>query len=1745
MKYHNHQGGRDHPEGRENGVALISVVIVLLALVIIATPFSISMRNYSESSTDFLHRTRAAKECEALRNLAMEKLKETHHFYDTETPYSDTPAELEVDMENIPFDFNTSDPLGKIWRVKSSDLQGRINLNGVSIYLIANLLGQRTTLNEAMEEGAGLNVVTTDNFPDSGFIWVDGEAIFYSSITEDSFSDLDLEQTLLSMETNPHLNHSSGSVVVSYTAYLIATYCYKWNEGRISSFSTVESVRNISTYGEQALQRSKLDDIESLVTVNSGYPSGRRFVNSQRVLKFGEGDLNEILVVENGRYIGPGSIVRIRCDEDVHYSLVLKSRNSGNNSWTLLLQDPVPFTAEVHDQGIVDVLSRPAVNINTASTEVLEALLTGLCINNEGKKWIDSLNNDELPVEEEKSQNPIVDLISGVAEEAIENLDVNIFDSPAGGRRIRSKEAKAIATAIKQAPINSFAELTERLGAQLEQENPIIDDKQRWAILLNAMNSNDAFVEGGTAPFCFTSEGCFQIDTAVSDNYPESGREMARQFMRDTAWVAPSSQVLQMFSSQVDFEEQRRLNREGRRYLTLPKSLDRPSDGNYPPSLAPVYIIDKTAPSEDLDTGSFQLAPTRAEGVRAIHFDRTDTPLYNAGILSLIPSKDNDLSPVVDYSLGFRTGERVIYADTLNAPLAIQDGAYARIFPFSVEFWYRFTDLNGEHYIFDCGIEGREENNRIYLFHDGKELIFRVSDCTIPTSTMNTKDPIEHCEIRYDFSDLPLETGVFYHIACMVGGTKPSDIALFIDGVPRGKRSFYTRLTEPLTSVSSQTQGPIAMTRKRAPIQVEDSSSFPERGVLRIGSEVLEYVSHLDDEFAADSLADDPFGGRGTRGTIAGNHFETEGVELYGYTSRLQSDLIPQGEVELGNEVGPFWVAMININDSTYDPAPIMVKPENQVLKPTAIGEGLFTETVTDSIPVCDIDGTPLSDVSNSVFSPSGGYAVMFTEFPGDFTVTFKGELGKKEEENFRVRQGDSLRPFSGDPKKDFLINGFSVFRYTSFSGSSLFGIEWGCNDGYPNGDPAALFEASSGTKGKNPGVGNAPDNIDFLSKRCFVTKYISGLFQSDPPLEEARVFIFPISLKVNSSSANLYEEFYSSVQRETEGAGGAGAQRRSRPEIVQIDLDFTGDGENETEWVKYNSIENDMFIRDDPDNIADVWNLLSARNYINYAEDVDTEDTTMAVNNRLKFRGRHGTTNGSHAGGAPVLPVFRVNSSAISRPGRHDNITLVNPDPETEPEAATINYCNCYPSRGGPPYSDLDYGGNVALIGLRRGVLGEYLRLDFDLSGVRKGIQTGEITAEQLSMAFSIESRDYTRICKFPSGELPSKIPETMVIGGNILGFPSQGEGCIDEMVFKSFQTPNPPADDSAADDSSLLEMTKGMVAGRPDLLTTSRFVLWEELEDNEDDELKLFNTALYYNRGFLQHQLLEDFEILKSLPQDAGLLLIGNEIIAYTDVDTEDGIITIAPEGRGVFGTEPQFHAAREPVQLLNFPTLSILEYAMSDRSSEVCVQDADGFPFEGAVLIDQEVIGYTRLEDKIMLMPEEMINSTRSEGLLRGRYGTEINKHESGSVVFHLPARFLDLYMPAQDTPESAYFPLSISAPGAFYSRLSWVQEKQGSGVDLVVQARVGGRGAFSMKPSESKDIFLFDHPGDSKTTNYICRQGDRLDLRVYTRYNRNAFDSLDFVSNAWKYSPKLKALGVEYVQPTRIIRHEEWR
>ncbi len=117
-------------------MALVMVVMVLAILVVIGTPFAVSMLLQEKSGQSFLADTRARFAAEGARNHAVAQLALGHDFLERSKkakapwndPYADTVGEMQFDFaELIGLGMPVADPKGVIWGAEVEDEQGKLN----------------------------------------------------------------------------------------------------------------------------------------------------------------------------------------------------------------------------------------------------------------------------------------------------------------------------------------------------------------------------------------------------------------------------------------------------------------------------------------------------------------------------------------------------------------------------------------------------------------------------------------------------------------------------------------------------------------------------------------------------------------------------------------------------------------------------------------------------------------------------------------------------------------------------------------------------------------------------------------------------------------------------------------------------------------------------------------------------------------------------------------------------------------------------------------------------------------------------------------------------------------------------------------------------------------------------------------------------------------------------------------------------------------------------------------------------------------------------------------------------------------------------------------------------------------------------------------------------------------------------------------------------------------------------------
>jgi hypothetical protein len=403
------------------------------------------------------------------------------------------------------------------------------------------------------------------------------------------------------------------------------------------------------------------------------------------------------------------------------------------------------------------------------------------------------------------------------------------------------------------------------------------------------------------------------------------------------------------------------------------------------------------------------------------------------------------------------------------------------------------------------------------------------------------------------------------------------------------------------------------------------------------------------------------------------------------------------------------------------------------------------------------------------------------------------------------------------------------------------------------------------------------------------------------------------------------------------------------------------------------------------------------------------------------------------------------------------------------------------------------------------------------------------------------LDSRLVTRMLKFPTGELPPRLGTEISFGGDLKGAPSPAGDLLDELEFF---TPSTPAQGFQNHHFVLehFDETQGVF-----------YVPADELRDPARRKAGLVIDAL---------------DPVASLPGDGVVVLIGDELIAcsgYTFENRSSGShsrrfakFEVAPAGRGWLGTPLQFHSRGEGVRELGYLRVSRLVKDMNERDHLIQLANAEDFDDEGTVAIGRELLGFVRRQDGAQLfMPsrETEAYSGAGAGLFRGSFGTEAQPHSEDSLVYQFPTRFVDRWRENADDPSLAYLPLTVPSRGGFYSELSFEAEGESELARLVVEARIGARGSFADDPKANPDRFTFLGKGTTDAPNRIARQGDGLEIRVFTRYLERAFDARVFDpdppaedrggSNDWKRAPRLQALGVEWIPQSGRLYWEEWR
>ncbi len=1705
----------------ERGIALLAVLFALTLLALLALPFAVSMGVGADAAVRTVEATQVEQASASVRDLLLADVALSHPAFD-EDPAFDTLAEFPASVQ-LPAAFDALREQGRVllggavW-----DLQRYLALDAVTPLVLANLLGGAGRLAEdLLPDSTAIVLTDAGALPDSGFVWIDHEVIRYGSKRDNQLVDLERGQFRhlgFIEQENPV---AATALVLDHRCVLAAAWPFlgRGDAARRTRrpFVAAGELAEIVAAGCGSFSPGEIDRFAAALSPQTLAANAATWGRPERVFDAMIPAVSRSLRVKSALHVGAGSTVRLRdlSTGTVEYALVMRAGTERSVTDLLLpsvfrleLLLPVVHAFPAGDT-VIEPLIPPPVNVNTASATVLAAV------------FADVRRAFDVRVHEADGRQrsaPPLPIGRGQAMELARQI-VALRD---GDVRVPG-----------QGPFRDWKDLVDRSFA------PRFDgagDAAKWPwvyLYRNLRTGRDSAIEMGTAPICFESGPWVGFRAAASRSRSTVAAGVAARHERSgLAAVVPGFRIERTWNTQQLLEEAFRLDRRAPFWTTTPENTGavQPGEiGNDPAGRYFPHIIPVAFPglglgaarygSNDTADAAIRPAPAAArtgryEGVQVQEYDsfaQTNDPrghdVNREGAYRIVNSGPRGGGSGGQGGAGGRTRSH----DRIWFPFSTDQGFMAR---FGAGFWAEPQSLESV-VLFDHG-GGDAERNRLSLQGRDGELVLEVIDeAGLDPDPSQSPAGVERTagEWSVPIAELGLPADTPVHVNVSAFSNRPSDLSLFVDGVVRGKPKFSTFLTAALPAfdpslANNQQFPPQGTNDKYLDIQVESTDGFPPVGVLRIGTELFEYTGISGNTFQCQWR--DSHGGRGARQaarehrpdvpvdangrpTVDIDSLRQQGVnldvfpehpagsmvELYGYSALVSEDspTMP-GTTALDGTVGGFAVG----RGFVQSPRPIAITLPR--FPPIPIGEGI-DETWTGDLELAD----PLPDARGAghppaaaraaisdAFPTGGGYALL-VQYQSSFEPDVPGQVG-----------GVGVA-----------VGGVELVRYTSRQGNKLRDIQ---------------------RAQRLPGNDNQIDRTQFDgSARKFVTNWRLTLADGRTSWNEVPtriLWVVPVSLPLQNVSA-VFDPVATGLT-----------------EWVQI---LPRGDVNDTEWVRYDAVVDNRHIvrgnraawestrftltfstggglvrvgplgptQQENAILTPPWGTVTPTSgYIGYIPQLEADfPQIQAARRSLNFRGDGLSRTSSHPQtNATVMQCQRMQlpwgnfGAKTGRFGRHDRVAVVQgsvASGETRPsvEWLTVNWVarrfqsdnlsenRNPPERLGPwPFQ---------LVAFTEGMRGTYL-----------GPPQGTVV---------LDPRQYDRIVKFPSGELPAAWCEEVHVGSAV-GGGSPLRGFVDEVEVVRHE---------ALD------------------------LVLEDPLDEGGREFRVKADMTFNAAGPLYLRA----DVGATLPSAGGLVAIDGEVLAYQA--RADGLFTIAANGRGLLGTEARTHDRGARVRFLTHRAAAILSSGVGPRDDRLALTSLGPLPPRyGAARLGGEVLHYTwvriagseaSLEMPRWFPPGAHGDTSSARGLFRGRFGTTPQGASSGEAVIHWPIRYWDRHAVASDDPELAYFQLTTNEAPTFVRGVRWREETSDPLVDVICTVRTDPRVGWDAEPG--RGLLLLRRGSGDDDWSRVGGQTGRFELRFATIYEAGAIDLATYTAHAWKTTARIDQIRVDCEGQTRIL------
>lgn len=1630
--------------GRRRGAALLIVLMSLAVLFSLGVPFLFASRMRSEAASETYDRSRARIAVDSASRVTAFHEALSHPSMDP-TPLWDSTDEWDGSILGpLPHSLG-DDWLGstEAWGAEIESLQSKVSLATAPVMLLQNLIHPCFLTADAAHGDSELQVTSTDGFPETGLLWIGSKWVVYGGIEARKFTEV--QQDLDAPEDLDQTRFRRGREIQDPRVQALVLSRFQTGQHHAPEFFGDMLNFNFGTADAEVLPEADKSRIQSYSSLDTGSYGSAEWEPGGWLTRAIDPENPEIISISDATLFNAGTVVRIIPEDgdliDAVDRLVMVA-----NGGRLLLSAPVP-TWFVPFQTRIHPLRREPIDINACQPEIITAMVTGLAFRG----------------------NPPV-----------------ISDRQTSGARgrewVSETEARAFTERVMAArPLQGPADLWGRVLGPMADEGGLTDI-DAWAIYVNSIDPNNGTLRQSTTSFGYRTGNLYQhrVNAAIRSRL---GRTLARASYEQRVHAAPSAQsdaAVSLLNNQEVFEDFGRWSRGLHGVTTLPNAMGSFTNEFGQPMNGPTMQVGaltrpgRSLPEKDYEVSSVVPVPARESDTfphngrgRTEHFDYETSPLGR---------NINEFGP---------------YNQPLNEWGVGEGNSISNIEPLHFQGWFRADNLNNGH-VFDlAGFE--TDRNRVSVAIENNELIVRC------WSTMGEDpgDPFSLQEAvtqRLDFAEYAL-TNRWFHISVTMRNQSARGIQVCIDGVPRGEIDGFTHLTAAMDAFTAAAGGEI---------YVEGTEGFPDRGVLRIGNELVDYSSKTSNSFVLDWDPGLFIGGRSLReGTdllalsTGTEHPLGAGVELYGYSAAILERLPPGGHT-LSGEVGPWSIATCTTG---IDEIIALIPP---LLVPIGLGQGISGDYLGP------IELSPLMR-----FDAEDEYYAEAFQSDGGFAFMFQGPLALRNAE-------DESR-----------IGGWEVVRYSSRTSTTL-----------------TLSERNVQT----PGVVEATDGVFNEAGNTFVTNWEDNLQLADgrmlSEIHQLDVYIVPISLKTTGATDVTYSP---------------GLPNRS--EIVQIAA--AGDPAN-TEWVRYDNIIDGCFVRDEwgalyrmqeglvwddeeddveppsappapsgPDapnapnaplivspafydipeppalqqDPEDIWATRPTIGIAEEGRDTDVAGETIWQRSwRLQFRGVMGTHDHPHTAGDRAVPVFKTirpfsGAQALNSipgegyVGRLDRVAVMDPTNTGTPFWYTVQWATAVRENDGRLESRCTY-------------------IAFEDSTVNPVTSFDYQTLVQNPLFYS-DWREFPRICKFPNHERPANLAN-FIVGGDTSGAAPEFSGMVDEVSLHNV----------------------GGMGNVQGAFARGAMILEMDFDATYSGNITVNRSQLSLDGRRWGSPGVAQGTYLGFMPQ-SGILDIDGERIAYNQIDVGNGEITIAPDGRGLMGTEPRGHGRGARVWMVDGRASVALNGGMGIGSEVVPLTDTNGFATSGMILIGQELMHAPMRGNGFVGMPRTRDNGDDDPGmgLLRGRFGTDPANHADGAVAISFPNRWMDNYIPRSDSGVGAWYQVSFEEPQAHWESMSYQAELPDNSITVRALVRAG-LANWEDDPRTTPGLLEF-HRGRTASGGPQTLQlnSDRLDARFMFDWGPGAFDPTTYTATGWTMEPRLRHVMFDYWASTRIENSKE--